>query len=179
MADLKGKITVIVGEVSSGKTGMTRRLLNDALENGPGPITVIDMAPSASVVEGIRVGGYLVDEDIGARILRDPDIKTPRLSGGSAMEIVEMALCNRLKIEKLLREFKNSPSPSLFINDVSIFLQLGNLSTLWEALKVAETVVINGYLGEKLEEDKGSGISEHEKQMMAELISRAHVVIRV
>ncbi|HUV33343.1 MAG TPA: hypothetical protein VMW22_00330 [Candidatus Desulfaltia sp.] len=180
MSELAGKRTLIVGDVGTGKTNQTRRLMEEALSLGLGPVTVMDMAPEARVVNGTRVGGPLLDANVpGVRVLRNRCIKTPRLSAVDAKDLVEQALHNAVVVEGLLEQFRASPSPVLFINDVSIYLQLGDLGTLWDAIAMAETVVANGYLGERLRDDRGSGVSERERRGMEELADRFHVVVRL
>jgi len=180
MSELAGKRTLIVGDVGAGKTIQTRRLLKEALSLGLGPVTVVDMAPEARMVNGARVGGPLLEENVpGVKVLRNTSIKTPRLSAVNAKDLVEQALHNAAVIEDLLEQFRASPSPILFVNDVSIYLQLGDLETLWDTIARAETVVANGYLGERLRDDHGSGVSERERREMKELADRFHVVMRL
>ncbi|MFH2112333.1 MAG: hypothetical protein ABIJ47_13865 [Candidatus Bathyarchaeota archaeon] len=180
MSELARKRTLIVGDVGAGKTIQTRRLLEEALSLSLGPVTVMDMAPEARMMNGTRVGGPLLEADVpGVRVLRNRCIKTPRLSAVNTKDLVEQALHNAVVVEGLLEQFRASPSPVLFINDVSIYLQLGDLETLWDTIAMAETVVANGYLGEKLRGDHGSGVSEMERRAMEELADRFHVVVRL
>jgi len=180
MSKLTGKRTLIVGDVGAGKTLQTRRLLEEALSLGLSPITVMDMAPETRVVNGTRVGGQLLEADFpGVRVLRNRCIKTPRLSAINAKDLVEQALHNAVVVEGLLEQFRVRPSPVLFINDVSIYLQLGDLETLWDTIAMAETVVANGYMGDKLRGDHGSGVSERERRAMEELADRFNVLVRL
>ena len=104
---------------------------------------------------------------------------TPRLSAETSEELLELADQNREKIEILLDEFKAHPSSILFINDVSIYLQRGELDRLWDTIELAETVVANGYLGILLSDDLGTGVSVRERRLMEELASRMDVVVQV
>lgn len=167
-----------MGDVNTGKTMMTKELLDEAIELDPGEVTVIDMAPKLFMVESISFGGALLgpgDNDV--RCLMSDEIRTPRLSAETREELLEFADQNREKIERLLDEFQAHPSRILFINDVSIYLQLGELDRLWDTIKLAETVVANGYLGTRLEEDLGTGVSARERHLMGKLASRMDVVV--
>jgi len=166
-----------MGDVNTGKTMMTKELLDEAIELDPGEVTVIDMAPRSFIVEGISFGGVLVDGDYDVRCLMSDEIKTPRLSAETSEELLKLADHNRYEIDGLLDDFCADPSRILFVNDVSIYLQLGELDRLWDTIKFAETLVVNGYLGTRLEEDLGTGVSVRERRLMEELASRMDVVV--
>ena len=178
MSELAGKRTLILGDVGAGKTVQTRRLLEEALSLGLGPVTVMDMAPEARVVNGTRVGGPILEADVpGVRVLRSRSIRAPRLSAVDAKDVVEQASHNATVVKALLEQFRDSPTPVLFVNDISIYLQMGDVQTLWGALAEAGTVVANGYLGERLKDDRGSGVSDRERKGMEELAARFDVVV--
>ena len=92
---------------------------------------------------------------------------------------MEFADQNRREIDVLLGDFLREPTMDLFVNDVSIYLQRGDLDRLWEVFSTAYTVVANGYLGEKLAYDFKSGLSECEARMMRRLAGRMDEVIRL
>ena len=176
----KGKRVLILGDVGTGKTSLTQRLLREALEEGATGITVIDMAPGKIVVNDAPIGGYLLDKpDSRVRYLAPKDVKAPRLTAKNPEELIELAEKNRIEIESLLDTFSRNPGNILFVNDASIYLQRGNLNTLWAALLKAKTLVINSYLGERLKSDQGTGISAREKDLVLELVSKMDVVIKL
>jgi GTPase SAR1 family protein len=178
MSEIVGLKTLIVGDVGAGKTRLTRRLLGEELEMNLERVTVIDMAPDVVNIEGVSVGGALLGAYKGdIRLLRSNDIKTPRLSAKSPEELLQLADHNRREIEGLLDAFDTEPSETLFVNDVSIYLQSGKLERLWDTIKLAETVVVNGYFGTRLEEDLGTGVSARERRLMEELASRMDKVV--
>lgn len=180
MSDLVGRRTLIAGDVGAGKTSLTRSLLEEALEMGLDDVTVIDMAPRAVDIDGVPVGGTLINADArGIRYLQTGDIKTPRLSARTPEELLRLADHNRDKVESLLEAFDTEPSSILFINDISIYLQRGNLDRLWETLLKADSVIANGYVGERLKDDLGTGLSRDERRRMDELASRMDEVIRI
>jgi len=175
-----GRRTLIMGEVGSGKTWLTDRLLEEALSLDLQDITVIDMAPEAATLRGISVGGTLRGaKNPKVRYLRAEDLKTPRLSARDADELIEYTDHNRKITEGLLDDFMLKPTSILFVNDVSIYLQRGEIDRLWRAFEAAETVVANGYYGEKLKADYGTGLSSREKTLMEKLASKMDEVIRL
>ena len=169
---------MILGDVGTGKTILTRKLLLEALEEAEGTVTALDFAPPAKVVSGLAVGGHLTyEEHPRLRHLKSNLIETPRLSARNSGELVRLAEQNSRITEAMLREFTESPTKALFVNDSSIHLQRGSLDSLWRAFSAAETVVANGYMGVSLKEDYGSGVSERERALMKRLAARMDDVI--
>jgi nucleoside-triphosphatase THEP1 len=180
MIKVLGRRVLITGDVGAGKTRLTRRFLEEAKERGLYGITVIDMAPKAVNVNGTYVGGALVElAESCIKFLSSDDIKTPRLSASTAEELLRLADHNMLEVEELLRTFETEPSNTLFVNDVSIYLQRGDLERLWRTFQRAETVIANGYVGEMLEEDLSTGLSRNERRQMELLALRMDEVIRL
>ncbi|HIE18972.1 TPA: hypothetical protein EYP75_04520 [Candidatus Bathyarchaeota archaeon] len=176
-----GKKVLIIGDVGRGKTRLTRRLLIEALKKGYGSrITVIDMAPKQVSFNGLSVGGKILKADESkVRYLNCEDVKTPRLSARSPNELRKLAEHNRRILEKLLERFIASPTQILFINDVSLYLQGGNFDLLWSALEKADTAIINGYYGEKLQDDLGTGLSERERRLIKKLAAKIDVLVQL
>ena len=178
--EVLGIRTLIMGEVGSGKTRLTSKLLEEALGMGLKMITVLDMAPEAATVNGIAIGGTLQGvTDLGVRYLRSRDVKAPRLSARDPEELMDYANQNRRIINRLLDAFLLEPTRILFVNDVSIYLQRGYIDYLWGVFSAAETVVANGYYGERLKADHETGLSSRERTLMEELASRMDRVIRL
>ena len=179
--ELLGKKVLIIGEVGSGKTEFTRSLLLEAFEAGYGPqITVIDMAPERTSLNGLTVGGKLLKPgESEVRYLSCGDIKTPRLSARSPKELLELAEHNKILLQSLLEKFIKSPTRVLFINDVSLYLHRGRIDLLWSAIEKAETAIINGYYGRKLQEDLGTGLSQRERRLMSLIADKVEVLIQL
>jgi hypothetical protein len=179
LKDIIGKKTIIIGDIGAGKTALTRRLLDEAILEDV-RITVLDFAPAEKTINGVKIGGHLYDGiDINIRNLKSDLIKTPRISAENAEELISMANFNEKITSTLIREFIDSPTDTLFINDVSIHLQQGNLKPLLDAIKLARTVVVNGYIGKRLREDIGSGVSSREINLMRRLSSKMDCVIKL
>lgn len=177
--EVKGERTLIIGDVSTGKTQLTKKLLIQALKTET-DITVIDMAPPSKELDGYKFGGQLLQKDYRKiRYLWPREISTPRLSARKPEELLDMARHNERIIKPILERYGNKPSRVLFVNDVSIYLQQGILKDLWYSLSKAQTLVVNGYQGEKLRKDLGTGLSERERRLMDKLASKMDNVIRL
>lgn len=155
--DLESYRTLILGEVGTGKTKLTQKLLNEA-ETLHNDIAVIDMAP----VYRKGIGGKLIPADTTAYYTAD--IVTPRLTGKTAKETEQLAVLNKNRIEDLFNQYV--PKPVLFMNDVSIYLQRGTVSMLLSVLSSSKTCIMNGYFGTSLGEDM---FSLKEKRQMIKL----------
>ncbi len=181
--DLLGKKVLIAGDVGAGKTKLTVGILDEAVEMGYGEkITVIDMAPATTMVKGRKVGGRLSEFTEASKRVRywAPDkVETPRLRAESAEELLHLVNLNKERIEPLLRRYLKDPSPILLINDISIYFQSGRAELILSALKVAETLIANGYYGDYLAFDQGTGVSKVEKNLMDELTKRMDIVIKL
>ena len=164
--DLAERKTLILGEAGSGKTKLTAEILEEAVTSQYSKeITVIDMAPPPLAVGGLRIGGRLKEfTAIVKRVkhLWDPDIKAPRLSSKTPKEVLDAVKENKARIDRMLKEYLEDPSLILIVNDVSIYLQAEPFINLFETVDIAETVVINGYYGQVISGDLGTGVSSVE-----------------
>ncbi|MEM3365275.1 MAG: hypothetical protein QXM93_02515 [Candidatus Methanomethyliaceae archaeon] len=175
--DLVGKRVLIKGDVGTGKTRLTEKLLQSAVKFlPPGHITVIDLAPQRRVVGVFSVGGTIsVPNEV--KYLRPSKVWAPRLEGKTKDEVMALAKANAESIEVLFDFFIKSPSPVLFINDLTLYLHAGSLERLLETIKLADTFVGNAYEGRRLQDDKGSGISECERDLLKRLEEFMDIVI--
>ncbi|MBS7637458.1 hypothetical protein KEJ49_00990 [Candidatus Bathyarchaeota archaeon] len=177
------KRALIVGDVGVGKTGMTIRILCDALSKGYSrDITIVDMAPRSMEYQGRRIGGCISEmiklpRDV--RYLQPKGIVAPRLSASSPSQLLLMVEANRRSIEPLLREFLDDPTPILFVNDVSIYFQSGCYKAVFDALEASKTFIGNGYYGSSLSFDYGTGVSKVERYLMELLLSKMDIVINL
>ena len=178
-----GRKVLIVGDVGSGKTLLTANLLDQAVGMGYcQQITVIDMAPQTMGFNGIRIGGILAEVTKAVsevRYLKPKEVKAPRAMAGSAEELVRLAEFNRRVIDQTLKKFLLKPTPLLFINDVSIYLQTDCIEKVLLAMNKSQTCIANGYFGKKLEANFGTGISRQEHMMMRRLMQAMDVTIHL
>ncbi len=190
-AKIMRKKILIIGDLGSGKTALTSKLLDQAMKICDNAIldnvirnniTVIDFAPGEIIRLDKKVGGKLSDPTLTQRTvgyLSPEKVNTPRISGKTSLEVEKLAKENASMMEKILKEYLEKPTPILFINDVSLFLQAGDYDILKDVLNNSETAVINGYYGEELSEDRGSGVTERERQLMNKLIDDVDIVIKL
>lgn len=169
-ADALGRKLLIVGDVNTGKTTLARTLLRDWCARGLGPrIAVLDLAPTIppaiAQARGVRgVGGTLdVDASCGAACAR-PVLQAPRLTSSTEAEAVAKAADNLRRVEQAWQALP--VRDILFINDISMVVQAGRASDLVARLAPLQTVIANGYLGERL---GGGELTRHERSQMEEL----------
>ncbi len=164
-----GLRTLIVGDVNTGKTSYTQLLLLECRRQKS--MVVLDMAPEK--VKG--VGGKM-------QVPPDPDIhyfttqiRPPRLSAANEAEAIQIARENAAAIEKdLLTRAESIPADALIINDVSLYLQQGNLKRLFHVMDKFQTIIMNGYMGQSFPD---GALTRRERQNMERLANACHQVI--
>lgn len=169
--EFKNRKTIIVGEVNTGKTVYLCEILSRFLDEGEKEIALIDMAPES--VEGI--GGKIDHEKTDAIKYYTAQIVAPRLTGKTVEEVETLAEHNAKLIDEIFVEYLNNPCKVLFINDVSIYLQAGDLNELLSLLHSTPTVIMNGYYGFSL---GGGKLGERERENMKALQSICDRVIK-
>ncbi|MEJ8836858.1 hypothetical protein [Ramlibacter sp. AN1133] len=168
--DALGRRLLIVGDVNTGKTTLARRILQDLCTRGLGArIAILDLAPTippeVARQRGVRgVGGTLEADPSSDVAYVRPLLHAPRLTSASEEEAAAKAAQNRQRIAAAWQELP--PRAILFVNDISLYVQAGHASDLVERLGQVETVVANGYLGERL---GGGELTRQERAQMEEL----------
>jgi len=175
--------TMILGDISTGKTKLTARLLAEALRSmNPESITVIDIAPEKRVYKGQHIGGRIAEAvalPSGVRLLQPRKINAPRYSARDSEDLVRQVQENRASIDETLDLYLDKVTPVLFINDLSLYFQSGRFEKALEAMERAETFVGNAYHGETLEDDLGTGISMTERKVVETFAARADILIHL
>ena len=157
---------LILGDVGTGKTALTQRLIQEAaLANNTSTVTVIDMAPERREFEGIKVGGGLENPlRPNVRILKPVQgLHAPRVEGHNSQEVRHFAKLNASIIDRLLNHYVQNPTPVLFVNDLSMHLQAGKPDLMMKSVLLSSTFVGNAYYGRSLENDQQSGVSQDER----------------
>lgn len=176
MVDIKpllNKMTIIVGDVNSGKTRYTLDIIEGFVTGGFRDMAVLDLAPDK--VGGI--GGKILPLDAPDIYWATTEILAPRLMGGRDQErVMKLARQNREAIEKLFEEYLQDPKDILFVNDVTLYLQAGDLGRLFRVLSTATTQIINGYYGETFAD---SYLSRRERARVDRLIARCDTTIEL
>lgn len=180
---LLGAKTLILGEVKSGKTKLTAELLKEAVDLGyAARIAVLDLSPAARSPSGEIIGAPLtayVKIPPLIKYLRPPRVRAPRIEGRNVEEVLKLAMENAKVIGRLIEEFLKEPKEILFVDDVSLYLHAGKLGRLLSALSRASTAILNGYYGNRLSDDKGSGISLKERRLMEKLAEKMDLIVRM
>jgi hypothetical protein len=173
--DVLGKWILITGDVNTGKTTLTRNIMEDLCRRGlSSRIVIVDMAPDIpeeiALKKGLKgVGGKLMPAGWEDVVYLAARIRPPRLSSKTEEEALLIAGMNKRGIDGLLDEFQRTERDILFINDMSIYLQAGNATDLLQRIRAAATVVANGYYGQKL----GTGVLSIREAAEMELLMGA------
>jgi hypothetical protein len=167
-----GKKTLFLGDVNSGKTQRTLELLAKIIDRKSDEIAVLDLAPEKTQ----KIGGKIEVPSHPRVSYYTTKITPPRLIGRNVTEVEAYARQNREAIEKLFSRYLKDPKKILFINDVSLYLQMGDLDRLLETLRPSHTAIINGYYGKTFGE---SQFSQREKRQMDQLAKVCDRVIHL
>ncbi len=160
--EFRNKKTLIVGEVNSGKTRYMASILERFFDEGIRDLTVIDMAPIS--VKGI--GGKMGVPPRHSAQYYTAEIAAPRLMGKTIDETEMLARRNAGLLDEIFSGYLKKPGEVLFINDVSIYLQAGDLDKLLSYIQSTPTVVMNGYYGSSL---GGGELGKREREQMTTL----------
>jgi hypothetical protein len=166
LEDYLNRKTLILGDINTGKTTLTRVVLEALCRRDlGGRIAIVDMAPEVpeklAREKGLSgVGGKLTPpEGRGILYLGGP-FAPPRLSSKTDAEATAKAQQNRRILEGLFRRLDWRARDILLVNDVSIYLQAGTAEELTRWLDRAATVIANGYRGNRL---GGGALTERER----------------
>ena len=172
-----GKRTLFYGETDTKKTYYTAEFMDyliDYQEIDPKEISILDFAPELMKINGLKVGGKLKDfsnKTSECRVISlDGNIIAARLKAQNKRELFEN-ICHNYKItSKAIQKFDQSATDFLIINDLSIYLHLGNKSYLLNTIKKANTFFGNSYYGTKIKTGFGKLLSLKEKKRVDFLI---------
>ena len=172
-----GKHTLLYGETDTRKTYYTAKFIDYLIDNhriDPKEITILDFAPELMKINGLKVGGKLKDfsnKTSECRIISlDGNIIAARLKAQNKRELFEN-ICHNYKITlKAIQKFDQSATDLLIINDLSIYLHLGEKLYLLNVIKKANTFFGNSYYGTKIKTGFGKLLSLKEKKRVDFLI---------
>ena len=166
-----GKRTLIIGDVKTGKTDRSMKILRLFLSSGYAKkIAILDMGTDP--VKGI---GGKMHPPAGrpVRYLTDT-ISAPRLMGKDTGHTLTLAEQNARTIEKLFVKLRQEQREILFVNDATLYLQAGHLSRFAEILNIASTLVINAFYGSAFPD---SELTQREKRLTEGLMKICDIVI--
>ncbi len=172
-----------MGDIGTGKTAITVELLRQALSLGLSKeISIIDFAPPSQRLGDILIGGQLkelIKVPNNIKYFKPERVEMPRCKAKNALELIRLANLNAQKMTETIHGYLRNPTPIIFINDVSLLFQAGNLDPVLHVLKICQTAIINGYYGESLKEDIGTGVSERERKLIEKLAEIVEIVLRM
>jgi GTPase SAR1 family protein len=177
--EILGKKVLILGEAGSGKTMLAARLLQEFMDLvNPEKISVIDLAPKRVGEFGGKLKDYA---SITGKVkyYSPKRVYTPRLSGKSPKQILRYAELNKRNMQPLFEEFIKNATDILVVNDITLYLHLGELERVLECIKLAKTFLATAYYGSKLSEDLGTGISLRERQLTDKLAAFMDLVVKI
>jgi hypothetical protein len=173
-----GHRTLLYGEMNTGKTYITAKFIDFLLDFNlfdPKEISILDFAPKFLDVNGLKVGGKILDfseKSIECNYLRlYGEIIPPRLNANNKQELFEN-ICHNYKITtQMLELYKRQQTKVLIMNDISIYLHIGNKNTLLNAINSAHTFFGNSYYGIKIKKSFCALLSLKEKSRVEFLIN--------
>ncbi|MFX0140345.1 MAG: hypothetical protein ACFFDN_42290 [Candidatus Hodarchaeota archaeon] len=174
-----GHYTFLYGEANTKKTYYTAKFIQFLIETkqiNPKEISILDFAPPINVIKNIRIGGKIKDfyqnSVICNNIYFEGDIIPPRLNARNKKELYENACKNYKKTAKILKIFNNNPTKILIINDISIYLHIGNKNLLLKSIKKSKTFFGNSYYGSSIKSDFATLFSLREKRLVEYLMKK-------
>lgn len=175
-SDYIGDHTLLYGETNTKKTYYTAKFVQFLVESNfnPKEISILDFAPKMITINDLKIGGRVIDfyeESIKCNYLAyKGEIIPPRLNANNSEELDSNARNNHEITSKLLDEYNLRATPILIINDISIYLHVGNLTRLCETIKKANTFFGNTYYGIKINKTFSSKFSMKEKELVESLV---------
>ena len=165
--------TLIIGDVNSGKTHLTRTIIQAFCEAGQAPgMVILDLAPDE--INGI--GGKLAVPPTPQLTYLTCPITPPRLTAENDEQILALARENASAIEPLFQQAGALGKLILVINDASLYLQAGEPEPLMSLINAHPTVVINAYCGQAF---APTPFSRHERRQVDLLGGHCDAVLRM
>ncbi|MBY9018157.1 MAG: hypothetical protein KGD66_04920 [Candidatus Lokiarchaeota archaeon] len=172
-----GQHTLLYGEINTGKTYYTAQFIDYLLKSeyiSPADISVLDFAPALNI-NNIKFGGKIKDfskMSLKCKYLPlEGEIIPPRFNARDRKELFEN-VCHNYKIAtKSLQLFNENPTNFLIINDLSIYLHLGNKNYLLQTIINVNTFFGNSYYGTKIKSSFSKLLSLKERKRVEFLIN--------
>lgn len=172
-----GKHTLLYGETDTKKTFYTAKFIDFLIESqkiDPKEISILDFAPKLMKINGLKIGGKINEFSAHSSICNviplEREIIPARLKARNKKELYEN-LCHNYKItSNSLKIFNEKPTKLLIMNDVSIYLHLGDKSYLLNTINKTNTFLGNSYYGSTIKSGFGCLLSLKEQKRVEFLI---------
>ncbi|MFX1375389.1 MAG: hypothetical protein ACFFA0_06230 [Promethearchaeota archaeon] len=171
--------TLLYGEANTYKTFHTSEFVKFLLESKnipPKEISILDFAPSLMTIKNLKIGGKIKDfyekSDTCKNIIFKGEIIPPRLKSRNKTELYQYARKNFKKTSEILVLFNENPTPVLIINDISIYLHIGSIKLLLNAINKSNTFFGNTYFGSSIKCGYATLFSLRERRKVKSLIKR-------
>lgn len=179
LSELIGHSTLLYGETNTKKTYYTAKFINFLLDSKKIPqneISILDFAPLQINIKNMNIGGKIKDFYEKSLTCRNIPFKgeiiPPRLNANNRNEVYENACKNYKKSSKILKQYNESPTSILIVNDISIYLHIGNIKLLLESIKKSNTFFGNSYYGSSINSSFTKLFSLREKRLVQYLIKK-------
>ena len=177
--DFIGHHVLLYGETNTKKTYYTSKFIQFLVESKkvfPNDISILDFAPPLSTINNLKIGGKIQDfyekSMTCKNILFKGEITPPRMNSSNKTELYQNACENFKKTSEILHLFKKDPTPILIINDISLYLHIGNVKLLLEAINKSNTFFGNAYFGSSIKRGYATLFSLRERRKVKSLIKK-------
>ena len=174
-----GHHTLLYGETDTKKTYYTAKFIQFLIETeklNPKEISILDFAPPQESINNVKVGGKIADYYKNSLMCKNfyftGEIIPPRLNAKNIIELYDIACKNYKKTFKILNLFNENPTSILIINDISIFLHIGNKKLLIDSIQKSNTFLGNSYYGSSIKTDFTNIFSLREKRLVEYLVQK-------
>jgi len=174
-----GHQTFLYGETNTKKTYYSAKFVQFLIESkylDPKEISILDFAPSQSIINNNKIGGKIKDfykNSIKCNNFSfEGEIIPPRLNAKNIIELYDIACKNYKKTFKILNLFNENPTSILIINDISIYLHIGNKKLLMDSIQKSNTFLGNSYYGSSIKTDFTTLFSLREKRLVEYLVQK-------
>lgn len=176
---LIGHSTLLYGETNTKKTFFTSKFVQYLIETKnivPEEISILDFAPPITYIKDIKIGGKIKDfyerSVICNNIYFEGEIIPPRLNARNVYELFKFSCHNFKKTYSILKKFNDNPTDILIINDISIYLHIGNKKLILDSIKKSHTFFGNSYYGSSIIKYFAPHFNLREKRLVEYLIKK-------
>lgn len=174
-----GHHTLLYGEINTKKTYYTAKFVQFLVETknfSSNEISILDFAPTLNIIKDLKIGGKIKDFYENSAVCNNKyfkgDIIPPRLKARNKKELYELACKNYKKTYEILKSYNKNPTKVLIVNDISIYLHIGNKNLLLKAIAKSITFFGNSYYGTSIKSDFTKQFSLREKRLVEYLTKK-------